>query len=260
MPQKKNPDTSWEKVAQWYDEHLEREDDTYQAKVVLPNLERILGLTGKERVLDLGCGQGFFAREFAPHAHSLIGADLSPSLIKHAAERGGNIAYHVADASDLPFAKDASFDIVYCVLALQNMEKLAEVVKETARVLTARGRFIFVLNHPAFRIPKRSHWGYDESSKTQFRRVDAYLSGSSEKIDMAPGANKNSYTVSFHRSLQDYMKALRAAGLSIVRLEEWISHKKSQRGPRQKAEDKARKEFPLFLCIEASPTNGKIEK
>lgn len=251
-------DTSWEKVASWYDEHLEGEDDTYQAKVILPNLERILALRGTERVLDLGCGQGFFARQFAPKAQSLVGADLSPSLIAHAKERGlpsgkasGSIAYHVADASDLSFAKDGSFDAVYCVLALQNMEKLSAVMAEVARVLAPLGRFIFVLNHPAFRIPKRSRWGWDAAEKVQFRRTDAYLSSSKERIDMAPGSADSAFTLSFHRSLQDYMKALRGAGFAMTQLEEWISHKKSQPGTRQKAEDRARKEFPLFLCAEA---------
>lgn len=250
-PPRRQSDTSWESVADWYDDHLEADADTYQAKVILPNLERILSLTGKERVLDLGCGQGFFARHLSPSAKTLTGADLSSSLVAHAKARHDGITYHVADAAELSFAKDASFDIIYCVLALQNMEKLAAVFSEAQRVLAMGGRFIFVLNHPAFRIPKRSYWGYDEHAKRQFRRVDAYLSSSSEKIDMAPGQARAVYTLSFHRSLQEYMKALRASGFSIVRLEEWISHKKSQPGPRQKAEDNARKEIPLFLCIEA---------
>ena len=58
-------------------------------------------------------------------------------------------------------------------------------------------------------------------------------------------------TVSFHRPLQVYIKALTKAGFVVSRLEEWISHKKSGSGPRQAAEDTARKEIPLFLCIEA---------
>lgn len=47
------------------------------------------------------------------------------------------------------------------------------------------------------------------------------------------------------------MKALRTANFAIVRMEEWISHRESEKGPRKIAEDTARKEFPLFLAIEA---------
>ena len=43
------------------------------------------------------------------------------------------------------------------------------------------------------------------------------------------------------------------AGLAITRLEEWISHKKSEEGPRATAEDVARKEIPLFLMLEMRP-------
>ena len=69
---------------------------------------------------------------------------------------------------------------------------------------------------------------------------------------MTPGKSKDKqFTYSFHRSLQDYSKALRAGGFAIVRMEEWISHKDSQPGPRAAAENTARKEFPLFLAIEA---------
>jgi hypothetical protein len=70
---------------------------------------------------------------------------------------------------------------------------------------------------------------------------------------MHPGRARGATTVSYHRSLQDFFKALAGAGLCAARLEEWISHKQSQKGPRQKAEDLARREIPLFMCIEARP-------
>jgi hypothetical protein len=37
----------------------------------------------------------------------------------------------------------------------------------------------------------------------------------------------------------------------VTMLEEWNSHRKSEPGPRAKAEDLARKEIPLFLCLVA---------
>ena len=120
-------------------------------------------------------------------------------------------------------------------------------------MLKHKGRFIFVLNHPAFRVLKRTSWGFDESVGMQYRRVDGYLSGAKIAVDMHPGKQGGTKTVSYHRSMQDFFKALHGAGFAASRLEEWISHKKSGKGPRQKAEDTARKEIPLFMCIEARP-------
>jgi hypothetical protein len=130
------------------------------------------------------------------------------------------------------------------------MEHLEIVLKECVRVLTKEGRLIFVLNHPAFRIPKRSSWGWDDENKIQYRRLDGYLSQSREKIDMSPSKEGKEVTWSFHRSIQDYMKALAAASFAVTKIEEWISHRKSETGPRSGAEDTARKEFPLFLTVE----------
>lgn len=246
--------TSWGNVAAWYGEHLEG-GDTYHAKVVAPNLMRLVAPREGKRILEIGCGEGYFTRLFAEAGATVTGADIAPELIEAAQAREGRVEYHVAAAEQLDFAQRGSFDTIVAVLTLQNMERIEPVMREVARTLKPDGSFIFVLNHPAFRIPKRSVWGWDEEEGVQFRRLDGYLSASKEEIDMTPGASAKDkqYTYSFHRSLQDYMKALRGAGFAVVRLEEWISHRESERGPRKDAEDRARKEFPLFLAVEARP-------
>jgi ubiquinone/menaquinone biosynthesis C-methylase UbiE len=243
-------DTSWGGVAQWYDDYLGGED-TYQAKVILPNLMRLLNIKEGERVLDLACGQGYFTREAAKATQRAVGADISKELVARAKAQTPGIPFYATPAHKLAFAKAGEFDAVLCVLALQNMQDLSPVFKEMQRVLKPGGRFVFVLNHPAFRVLKRSSWGWDEQAKTQYRRIDGYLSAAKVAVDMHPSKAKKSATVSYHRSLQDFFKALSGAKLSVTRLEEWISHKQSQKGPRQAAETVARREIPLFMCIEA---------
>jgi hypothetical protein len=68
--------------------------------------------------------------------------------------------------------------------------------------------------------------------------------------EVASQSSEAQNTISFHRPLQAYMKALEKTGFVLARLEEWTSHKKSEKGPRQTAEDRARKEIPLFLMME----------
>jgi ubiquinone/menaquinone biosynthesis C-methylase UbiE len=248
---KKN-DTSWGGVASWYDDYL-KDEDTYQAKVIAPNLMRMLSLREGERVLDVACGQGYFTRLAREKSGDVAGADISKELIAKARAQAPDASFYVAPASNLNFAKDGTYDAALCVLALQNIEDLPATFKEVRRVLKPGGRFVFVLNHPAFRVLKRSSWGFDEDAKAQYRRIDGYLSSAKVSVDMHPGRARSATTVSYHRSLQDFFKALSGAGLAVTRLEEWISHKQSQKGPRQKAEDAARREIPLFMCIEARP-------
>lgn len=245
-------DTSWGSVAGWYDEYLESGEDSYQAKVIAPNLLRILALKPQTRVLDNACGQGFFSRVFAEAGAHVVGADISRELIALGKKHAPAIPFHVASAHALSFAKDASFDVVTIVLAIQNIENMGEAFAEAKRVLVPGGRLVLVMNHPVMRIPKRSSWGWDADTSTQYRRLDGYLSQSTVPIVMNPGKPGSEATVSYHRSLQDFVKALAKSGFAVTRLEEWISHKKSEKGPRQIAEDCARKEFPMFMMLEAT--------
>lgn len=244
--------TSWGKVANWYDQLLEKDNDSFQQKVILPNLVRSINLDKKQTILDLACGQGFFARVFAQSGAKIIASDISSELIKIA--KGHvvkNIEYHVSPADKIDFCSDGSVDAITIVLALQNIKDVDSVLAQCARVLKKKGSLFLVLNHPAFRVPKLSSWQWDDKEKIQYRRLDAYASEFQTEIDMHPGQKKTETTVSFHRSLQWYFKMLRKNGFAVTRFEEWISHREPTKGPRFVAENKARKEFPLFLFLEA---------
>ncbi len=245
-----NAATSWGEVADWYDTHLSK-GDTYHEKVILPNILRLVEPKKGETILDLACGQGFFAKAFAQKGATLTGVDISEELITIAKQESMHITFHVGSAEALSMLKDKSFDKAVIVLAIQNIEHINKVLSETARILKKGGTFHIVMNHPAFRIPKRSSWEYDDKTKVQFRRVEQYASESRESIDMHPGMKDSPQTLSFHRPLQYYFKLLGKAGFAVDRLEEWISHKSSDSGPRAKAENLSRKEIPLFLYLRA---------
>jgi ubiquinone/menaquinone biosynthesis C-methylase UbiE len=243
--------TSWEQSAEWYDELVEEKAGTYQKDVLLPNILRVLSPKKGETVLDLACGQGFFTREFSRSGARAIGADISPSLIAFAKEHSPKaIPFHVAPAHKLGFLKDSSVDAITIIMAIQNIENLGDVFRECTRVLAPGGRIIIVMSHPTFRIPKASDWGYDSEKGIQYRRIDSYMSEAKIKIDMHPGKSGSEQTITFHHPLQVYFKLFSKHVLAVSRLEEWISHKTSAKGPRKAAEDAARKEFPMFMCLE----------
>jgi len=287
-PKKPTTTTSWGGVAEWYDDLLEQNPDSYQKNVLMPKLIRIVNPQKGMNILDLACGQGYFSRAFAQNGAAVIGYDISKELIekalsykgtvevtnthsvvsKDSADIGrdpipatkqhrsaGSLQFHVSSADSVPFVHNESIDVVTVILALQNIENIAAVFGEVSRVLKPGGKLIFVVNHPSFRIPQRSDWGWDEQKSAQYRRLDAYMSDAKIEIDMTPGEKdswKKKYTVSFHRPLQVFFKHLNKSNLAVTRLEEWISHKKSQNGPRGAEEDRMRKEIPMFLCIEAT--------
>ena len=246
----KRGDTSWGEVATWYDKHL-NSADTYHEKVILPNLLRLVEPKKGEVLLDLACGQGYFTRALNVKGVKMTGVDISKELVQIAEQESTGITYHVASADKLTMIEDKSIDKVVIVLAIQNIQHVDNVFNEVARVLKPEGTFHITMNHPAFRIPKQSSWGYDDTDGVQYRRVDQYIAESKSEIEIHPGMKDSPKTISFHRPLQYYMKLLGKTGFAVDRFEEWISHKDSDSGPRAKAENRARKEIPLFLYLRA---------
>lgn len=251
MNTKKNQkETGWGKVATWYDAHLQG-DDTYHAQVVIPNLVRLVNLTKNESLLELGCGQGFVLEKFLSYSKKLTGVDLGKELIEIAMQNTKGISYSVGSAEDPQILTGQTFNVITIVLAIQNMKHLPLVVENISRLLAPSGRVYLVLNHPSFRIPQYSNWKFSEDKKVQSRVVDLYMSEKEISIDMNPGQKENKkITPSFHRPLQVYSKAFAKHSFAITKIEEWMSHKTSQPGPQAEAENKARKEFPMFMCLE----------
>ena len=248
-PQQREHGTSWEKSADWYDRIIgERGSELYQA-VVIPGALKLLAPKQGERVLDLGCGQGVFCRALAQSGCQVTGIDAAPTLIQKARTYPVKppVRYLARDAAQITDLGE--FDAASAILCVQNMEHLDVVSAAAAQVLKPGGRMLWVVNHPAFRIPRQSSWGNDEATKIQYRRTDAYSSTLSIPIIMHPGKADSEVTTSFHRSLQTLTSTGFSAGLRLAGIEEWHSHKESQPGPRARAENRARKEFPLFLAL-----------
>jgi ubiquinone/menaquinone biosynthesis C-methylase UbiE len=249
---KAHPRTDWGNVADWYDQLVGESGSEYHREVVLPGVLRLLDPKPAQKILDLACGQGVLCRILAERGAEVTGVDGAKELIESARDRGpASIHYHVADARQLEFLPESHFDSAACVLAIQNINPLQPVVAGVARTLADGGQFVIVMMHPCFRGPKETSWGWDEQSNTQYRRVDRYLVPRKSPIVARPGADPGTYTWTFHKPIESYVKSLRNAGLLIDSIEEWPSHKTSTSGPRARAENTARKEIPMFLAIRA---------
>lgn len=243
--------TSWSPVAKWYSGIVGDSGHYFHEHVIFPRLKSLLDPKGGDSVLDVGCGQGVYAR-ILPHNVDYTGIDISKDLILEAKKLTKNPkqVYYVADATKGLPVPENSFDHAVCILALQNMKNGSSVIANIASALKEGGDFAMVINHPSFRIPRQSSWGVDESNKLEYRRVNRYLTPLEIPINAHPGLADSPMTWTYHQPLEYYVKALKVAGLLVSDLEEWTSDKVSV-GYAAKGENRARAEFPLFLAIRA---------
>lgn len=244
--------TSWENVAEWYGTHLSA-PGTYQSEVVWPGAMKLLGVGAGKTFLDVACGEGSFAQLISKQGGGVVGIDAAPTLVRQAQMKHiRNAEFFVADASrGTKEIGSLMFDGAAIVLALQNIENMTGVFATVSKLLKKNAPFVIVLNHPAFRIPRQSSWGFEESRKMMYRRVDSYLEENAIPMQMHPGDAPGVKTTSYHRPISSYVTALSKAGFMIDDMEEWISHKESTSGPRARAENRIRKEIPMFLAIRA---------
>ncbi|MFT5423246.1 MAG: 23S rRNA-/tRNA-specific pseudouridylate synthase/ubiquinone [Phycisphaerales bacterium] len=260
-------DQGWEHVAGWYDDLLSERRSDHHDKVVHPGVIKLLDPRSGERVLDVACGQGELCRQLSlvhtgGEELSVLGIDASPTLIQSAIDRSAErLEFKVADARSLD-ESFGEFDAATCVLALMNIDDLGGSMAAIAERLKMGGRFIAVVMHPAFRVSGASDWDFDDWKRdpTQFRRIAAYLTPKADQIVMNPGAVSKGAdpitTTTHHRPIGQYVAACAKAGLMVDTLEEWASQRISEDGPRAEAENRARREIPMFLAFRAVKTRA----
>lgn len=88
------------------------------------------------RLLDIGCGEGYYTHAFASIAGHCWGLDVSKSAIRAAAKRYPQVDFCVASSQRLPF-DDASLDAVVRIYAPCNAQELARAIVPGGWVITA---------------------------------------------------------------------------------------------------------------------------
>jgi len=163
-------------------------------KAMLP---RLAGL----RVVDLGCGFGWFCRWVREAgAGQVLGLDVSEKMLARAHETTSDraIVYRQADLEtvDLP---SAAFDLAYSALALHYIDNLAGLLATVHRALVPGGHFVFSAEHPLYTAQGPDY--LDEGPRTSDW--------------LAKGVVKQ------HRTLATMLNLLAGAGFSLRHVEEW---------------------------------------
>jgi ubiquinone/menaquinone biosynthesis C-methylase UbiE len=105
----------------------------------------VVGITGEDRVLDLGCGTGLVALAASQQAKLVVGLDMTAGMLRvlrrKGTQQGQRLPLIQADARDVPLA-DNSMTVVttsFMLLHLTTAEK-QQVFREAKRVLKPGGR------------------------------------------------------------------------------------------------------------------------
>lgn len=218
----------WNRAANSYAvSQEESEFATVNKEVVLKHFKNLSG----KRVLDLGCGYGWYTDYFASIGADVTGCDGSDKMIEISKSKYPNCNFECVDIEQkLPYKSDF-FDLVFCNQVLMDIEKLEELFEEIYRVTQKGGMFYFSIVHPAF---YDCDWKKDIKGFRNAKIMKRYLSEYSFDNEFW------GKTTHYHRTISKYINTAIEKGFCLTRLEEPVSYDGVKKS----------KEFPLFLFAE----------
>ncbi len=206
-------------------------------RAMLPDLRGL-------KVVDLGCGFGWFCRWARQNgAAQVLGIDISERMLAQArsAATDAGIAYEQADLEtlDLPAG---SFDLAYSSLALHYIEDAGRLFAAVYRALVPGGSFVFSSEHPIYMAPTKPGWSVDAEGR-QTWPIDRYLMEGPRTTDwLAKGVIKH------HRTIGTTLNLLIRTGFTIAHVEEFCPTPEQIRA---RPELEQERERPMFLLMAA---------
>ena len=209
-----------------------------------PALRALLPALHGLRVLDLGCGFGWFCRWARRQgAARVLGIDVSEKMLARARADTDDsaITYTRADLEHLELPP-AAFDLAYSSLALHYIERLEALLTQVHRALVPGGCLVFSVEHPIYTAPADPRWSVDAAGRKTWP-VDGYLDEGPRSTDwLTKGVIKQ------HRTVATYLNMLLHLGLAISHVEEW-GPTEEQRALRPGLADEHQR--PPFLLVAA---------
>jgi SAM-dependent methyltransferase len=210
----RRPGTSYDGIAEWYDDRFAGYGDLSDPLSSSSQLLRLLG-PGEGLCLDVACGGGLHHQAVASTGrHPLIGIDLSLDQLE-VARRRGVASLALASATDLPFP-DQTVPTVVCTYLHTDIDEMAPVLAEVRRVLSPGGRVVYLGVHPCF-------WGHFVENPLGPGRVvhPGYLeTGWVDSPFWRDSAGLRAKVGARHVTVSELVNAFIQAGLRLESLEE----------------------------------------
>lgn len=225
----------WDEAVKVWVEKVRSGSDVYREYMNGPAFRGMVGDVRGLRVLDLACGEGYWARVFAEVGADVVGIDFSEEMIRAAVDEEMReplgIEYHVTDTADLEMFGEGAFDLVYSFMALMDIPGYESAIGEAARVLRDGGRFVAIFLHPCFSWARTRDgetvcdWEsvvHDDGGKDYlYLKIYDYFQRHQYGIQWRDEVYPEGFTTTqFHRTLSDYVNALGDRGLYVTRMEE----------------------------------------
>jgi len=221
---------AWKANAAYWDARMGDSGNDFVNQLIWPAAERLLAVQPDEEMLDIGCGNGLYARRLAALGARVTAFDFADEMITlargYANATSKQIDYHLLDGTDeaaLLQLGTRRFDGALSTMALMDMAEIEPLFRALSQLLKPGGRFVFATAHPCFNSSRASHVietaDHDgELASTFSIKVSGYMTPhTGQGIAIVGQPQPQLY---FDRPLQSLLAAGFAAGFVVDALEE----------------------------------------
>ena len=225
---------------------LRRSEEGLAGAPEWPSLRAMLPNLNGRRVLDLGCGFGWFCRwAIEQAAASVVGIDVSEKMLTQAEAASDSAIKFIRADMDTLHLEPGTFDLVYSSLALHYLKNIDLLMAEVAAALVPGGHFVFSVEHPLFTAPREPAWSHASDGR-KIWPLDSYLEEGPRTTNwFVPGVVKQ------HRTLATYLNLMIHNNLALTHAEEWGPSDAQIATWPQLADERQR---PTFLLLSAKRT------
>lgn len=208
----------WEKDCDRYINLLNNTDKypSPYTHIIVPTVQKIVKSYTNvgDKILDLGCGEGFLTRQIITQKRHPYGCDLSPEMISAAKKQSPNIDYWTQDIEkknsnrkDVP-----KFKLVISNLVFTYLEKIDIALNNISQYLDSNGHLVVIIPHPCFYHQENYRWFMEQDNKPY--QIGNYFDNRTYVKEIFNGV----MTHYIHRTLQNYIDIFSKNKYSLIQL------------------------------------------
>lgn len=210
---------AWQRLSAWWDNDIQG-GDPFHRYLVFPGMLRLIDCKPKQKILDIGCGNGALSRRLFDRGVDVLGVDISEIFVEKAIEKSDSMMrYQVLDATSeselLNLSSLEKFDVVVCSMVLHDLPVIEPLLNTLSKLLRPNGCVVFSIPHPCFNMGEVRLDFFSESPHVSRAR---YVNAG--HLEMKSKKNQPISQHCFHRSLAELFQSFFSVGMVLDRLEE----------------------------------------
>ena len=216
----------WEKNSDWWSRYSGENGSALHQQLIGPVSRQLLQAKPTETILEIACGNGFWAKGMAREGADVLAFDFSQPIIEIARKNNDtSVDFRVVDATseaELLALGEGRFDAAVCIMGLMELPKLDPLFSCLPKLLKKEGRFVFTILHPKL-----------HSQRVVFSKF----------LPQQPHS-----TYLFNRPWDELKAKLEQYGLLV---EKWLEVSSDRLEPEMRERLNVPSQTPLLLCVRA---------